>query len=509
MEPPARRLVGVFVDDRDAGLARVVPALLVVAAGRRRADRADDGDLRVRGLDGIEDALEAVLEHVVDEILVADAEVFEAERLGMAHRRTLGGPLVDGRVGVAEVDQGEHLVDVRGHVLERDRHRPLTGVLAAHAGGEHRQRLGADRLAQAQVLVIAQSEGLVVAPQVEVVRAMLDRSDRAVPVIHVVDAEPVRDASAGEAHEPGFQVGERLDEVGAEMLEALVGGARLERDEVEVDDAVLGEGESQHAPVRDDRLAGVGVVGVGIRRVGRLTRRTRHVQFRVQLRPLAARRRGGRGRVDRHGGERLAVVSDQRDDDRQAPAVRARPDREIVRLARAERHAVEADVLERGVVGRVARLPDLADLDDRVMRVLVGHGRDVADRERGERALRHDLAPETVVAPSLAVGAIVFERAVLDKLRVEAAVGRVADVLEEHAPQVGADGAFTCLVERRDECVGHVVSPFVLFLGFLIPDSYLSNTTQSTPWDGIVPVMTRSAPSPSMRTSDLAPGASA
>ncbi len=72
-------------------------------------------------------------------------------------------------------------------------------------------------------------------------RAMLHFADGAVPVVHVVHAETVRDATARESHESRMQVGERLHQVGAEVFETLVGGAWFERDEVKVDGARLGE----------------------------------------------------------------------------------------------------------------------------------------------------------------------------------------------------------------------------------------------------------------------------
>ena len=152
----------------------------------------------------------------------------------MAHCGALGGPLVGGRIGVAEVDEAQHFVDVSGHVFLSHRHRALAGVLAAHAGRQHGQRLGSDGLAQAKVLVETDTERLVVAPYVEVVRAMLHRADGAVPVIHVVQAQSVGDAAAREAHEARVQVGQRLDQIRAEMLEALIGGSRFEADEVKV-----------------------------------------------------------------------------------------------------------------------------------------------------------------------------------------------------------------------------------------------------------------------------------
>ena len=157
VEPPAGRLVGMFVDDRQTRFARVLPAFLIILTAGGGTDGADDDDVRICGFDGVENLLEAVFEHVVDEILVADAEVFEAERLRVTHGGALGAPF-GGGAAVAEFDEVEYFIDVSGHILLRHRHRALAGVLAAHAGGQHRQRLGADSFAQAQVFVVADAE---------------------------------------------------------------------------------------------------------------------------------------------------------------------------------------------------------------------------------------------------------------------------------------------------------------------------------------------------------------
>ena len=146
-----------FVDDRYAGLARVLPAFLIVLTAWGRPDGANDDDVGICGLDRVEDLLETILEHRVDEVFVADAEVFEAEWLGMSHGGALCAPF-GGDVAVAEFDEVQHFIDVGRHVFLRDRYRSLAGVLAAHAGGQYRQRLCADGFAQAQVFVVADAE---------------------------------------------------------------------------------------------------------------------------------------------------------------------------------------------------------------------------------------------------------------------------------------------------------------------------------------------------------------
>ena len=76
----------------------------------------------------------------------------------MTHGGTLGTPFGGRGIAIAEFDQMQHFIDVCRHVFLRDRYRSLAGVLAAHAGGQYRQRLCADGFAQAQVFVVADAE---------------------------------------------------------------------------------------------------------------------------------------------------------------------------------------------------------------------------------------------------------------------------------------------------------------------------------------------------------------
>ena len=91
VEPPAGGLIGMLVNDGNAGFTRILPTSLVV--GTRlpgsRTDRANHNNIRVGGLDRVEDLLEAVPEHVIDEIFVADAQIFKVERFRMTHAARL------------------------------------------------------------------------------------------------------------------------------------------------------------------------------------------------------------------------------------------------------------------------------------------------------------------------------------------------------------------------------------------------------------------------------------
>ena len=349
----------------------------------------------------------------------------------MTHGGTLGTPFGGRGIAIAEFDQMQHFIDVCRHVFLRDRHRALTGVLAAHGGGQHRQRLRANGFTQAQVFVVADTERLVVAPQVEIVRPMLNITDGAIPVVHVIHAKTVGDAAAREAHEARLQVGERLDQIGTEMLEPVVGGAWFEGNEIKIDGTFRGEGESQSAFMYNDGIAFTG-----------------NRQRNLLLTPIV----GIDG--DILFCNRISIVVNQSDGDGKcgsfAIAGNTHPCGEIVGFAGTEDHAVPADIFKRS--------RRLFDFDGRIVRVFFGY-RIVGEHVEGcEGAGGHDFAPEAVVAPVGGVGAIVFECAVLYEVGVESAVAGVADVFVEDAPQVGADVTHARLVEGCDEFVGHGVS---------------------------------------------------
>ena len=138
----------------------------------------------------------------------------------MAHGGTLGTPF-GGGAAVAEFDEVEHFIDVSGHILLRHRHRALAGVLAAHAGGQHRQRLRANGFAQAQVFVVADTERLVVAPQVEIVRPMLNITDGAIPVVHVIHAKTWVMQPPGKRMKRGCRSASALTKSGRKCLSPL------------------------------------------------------------------------------------------------------------------------------------------------------------------------------------------------------------------------------------------------------------------------------------------------
>ena len=215
------------------------------------------------------------------------------------------------------------------------------------------------------------------------------------------------------------------------MLESVVGGARFEGNEIKVDGAFRGEGQSQRTFVCND-----GIVFAG------------NIQCNLLLVPIVG--------IDRDllCGNRISTVVNQSDGDGKcgsfAIAGNTHPCGEIVGFAGPENHAVPADVFE--------RCRRLFDFDGRIVRVFFCY-RIVGEHVEGrEGAGWHDFAPETVVAPIGGIGAVVFEGTVLHEVCVETAVAGIADVFEEDAPQVGADGTHARFVEGCDKFVGHGVS---------------------------------------------------
>ena len=267
-----------------------------------------------------------------------------------------------------------------------------------------------------------------IAPDVEVVGTVFDWADRALPPIHVVQSQAVGDAAAREAHEPRVQLVERADQIGAAMLQSLVGGRRLAGDEIHVHHAGIPEQHPQRALRRD------GSPRLPVRRLIVHGRQGGNGQRRLVFRPRFAGHRQFGAR------QRLAVIARQRHMHRhRTVGRRACPHGESVGLPGAEHHAVEPGVLQ---ADRAARHG--TDLDARMMGVLLR-----------QRAGWHQLAPRRVVTPIRMIGARVFERAVLDEFAGQTAVGRRGDVLEEDAPQVGADAADGGGVHGCGQGVGH------------------------------------------------------
>ena len=355
----------------------------------------------------------ALLEDRRDDVLVAYADGLQTEGGGMAGVGAHLGPRARGGVAVGPFYQVEYLLAVGRHVghryaalLSAPSVGVVAGVLAGHAGGQHGQGLSADVLAELEVLIESQSAGLVVVPDVEVGLAVLQRSHGVVPVVDVVDAVAVAHAAARETDEFRLQVGDGLCQVFAQtVFTAFEGVLREEAYQVYRGGALL---------LRCHQQAGMGGAflrgqGGGILAPGAAFHLHLHLcqRFRLAL--------GGEGYHQRF----LFAVG--------AAGVEA----QMVDGTGLHHHAVptlvgDGAVGEQGVVGVV------------LAQRLLGAGGDGAFRTPGRGG-----------GPLLAVLAAVFEVAVLHHLGVEAAVGGIADVLEEHADEPVAYRLLLLLVHHQ------------------------------------------------------------
>ncbi|GAB4004935.1 hypothetical protein GCM10029992_51340 [Glycomyces albus] len=167
------------------------------------------------------DAGVAVAEVVGDLVLVADTEIAQSERLGMAEFGPFGTPIrLDGTV--RELDQVEDVLDIGLHLVLGNGLRTARQVLAAYAGGDHRQRTRPGRLAQFKVLEVADLPRLVVAPQVRNLDPFVSGPYRVLPVVHVGQSETVGDASSGEADETRCQLPQCSEQVRPECQRLVV-----------------------------------------------------------------------------------------------------------------------------------------------------------------------------------------------------------------------------------------------------------------------------------------------
>ncbi len=395
LQEPLRAVVVVLVDHGDAGVAVELPGGVEGGAGVVGAAVGDDGDVRVRRLDGGAELLEAGEELLGEVLLVADFQVGEVEGLGVAHLGALPAPFA-GAGAVGELDEVQGVLDVP--LQQRVVVDGLVLAAAGDQGGDDGQRHGADVLGEAEVLVVAEAVALVVAPEVGVGGALLDRPYGVLPLVGalalpagvravVLHGAGVDQAAAGEAQKAGVQGLDLLGEVLAQAVRlVLVGVAGEEGHHVEGGARRGGDGEA----------AAVAGAGGG--------------EVRGVLAPLPL------GGHLAHRGERARGVLEG--DGEGGAALGAGPDGEVVPRALLDADAgVVAGVGDggtggQGEVGAVALVEAAVVVHD-LGRAVGGPG--------GERGVRG------------VVGGGVLEGPVLHQLRVQAAVGGSVDVLVEDA----------------------------------------------------------------------------
>ena len=204
------------------------------------------------------DVLEALDELGRDFLFVAQTQILQVEGCGMTGIGTHLGPLVRGGVAVGPFDE----VDGLGHPLVHlahgyyvlslsGPHAPAAvGTLAADTAGKDGHRLHTEVFAELEILEVAETAALVVAPGVLQLSALLLRTDGGLPAIGIPESVPtaVHHASAGEAHELRMQVGQCLCQVLAQAV-SLVGVLGHKRHLVNVD-VTHGEDENLQVGVR-------------------------------------------------------------------------------------------------------------------------------------------------------------------------------------------------------------------------------------------------------------------
>ena len=413
---PCGRLVVVLVNhvEEVAVLVGEVPALDVVGRGEvERPRRAAEQNLGMALVKLPGNHLAALLEDRGDDVFVADAEILQVERSRMACVGAHLRPLRRGGVAVGPFDEVREFVDVGGHLLHGDA-ALLTAealavgsrVLAGHAGCQHGQRLGTDVLAELEILQEAQSARLVVVPDVHVGLAVLPGAYGVLPVVDVVESLSVAHAAAGESHELRLQRGDGLSQVAAQAV-ALVGVLREERYHV--------EGSLSALLAHDAQLASLHVV-VGehgglqalLLLVGVEHERIAMPALAFSLQPAFSHHRAVVG----HEGHRELLL---------LAVLQAYVAREVVAGTLVD-DAVPAAVQQRvGIHHHVVRI--------------VLRQRFVGGQLHARRGL-----PCRQRIPAAMVAGRVFEVAVLHQFGIQPAVGGIADVLEEHADELVADG---------------------------------------------------------------------
>ena len=417
VKPPTRTRVQMLVGDigrlaPDPRPRRAVALRLEVG---ERVDAHDELELRPGAAHLRGDEIVAVVV-VRAEVLVSDAHVRQRERARMPHPRAERAPFRRLRVAERELNAVE---DVRREEAPaRTRHgRVGLAELAVEGRREDRERTRPEVFAVEEILVEPEPKRLVVAPAVPERHTLLDRPDRQLPVVPRGEGRAFHHAAAGEAERRRTQSRHQLADVRAQAVRAPAERPlRTQRDLLEVEGPRrVGEDGESRAPLRP--------------------RRTQHGLEPLPVDGRRDRRGGGEGRPV--GGLKAHGEAD----------VAARPEGKDERLAGRHAHLVH-----RAVVADARQRPERLDAEvaGRVGELRVR----VADGDARGRAVAEVFRPALDLSAAGQQAGGVRRRevkaAVPDELRVEAAVGREGDVLEEQAVEVFRDGRpFAVLVDAH------------------------------------------------------------
>ena len=411
---------------------------------RARTGGAYDDDVGIFLRHLFVDDLETLAELRRDALLVAQTEVLEVEGGGVSLVGTHLGPFAGGGVAVGPLDEVDSLADPLVHLVHGDdvlglpTHAPAAvGALTADAARQDGQRLHAEVLAELEVLIVAQSAALVVAPGVLQLTTLLAGTDGGLPAVGVPEAvaTAVYHAAAGEAHELRVEVGKGLCEVLAQAV-TLISVLGHERELVDVDDAHVQREHLQHCMLRvfgwrEHSLVFLPVAAAGV-----------DGGFSKELRVAApsllrfdeddAQTRCEGGVLSLQGVCLLELRH-------------AQEHGEVVLCAGLHGDAVEAVVLQTETLPTliVVVLLHTLGVQTHVGGVVGMQGIVHASLHPTGGVTGTHEAPRGAGSPAVAFDGTEFERAVLQEFGVETSVGSRRDVLEEDADEFITDGLAT------------------------------------------------------------------
>ena len=170
-------------------------------------------------------------------LLIADAEILQSEGFGVSLVGTHLAPF-GGHVAVGPLNQVESVLHPLIHLVHRHHllgllgpHAPAAvGSLTAHTTGQDGHGFHLHVLAQLEILIVAQSHRLVVAPGVLHLLALLLGAEGGLPPVCVPETvtTAMHHATAGEAQELGMQRLQCFGQVAAQSM-TLIGVLGHER----------------------------------------------------------------------------------------------------------------------------------------------------------------------------------------------------------------------------------------------------------------------------------------
>ena len=153
-------------------------------------------------------------------VLVADAEIVQAERCFVPHLLAERRPFIVREIGAdRKIDQIREVADVFVPKCSACRVRVVRSRLAEYAAGHDRKRLSIEILGELEILHIAKPHRHAVAPDVKVLLANLHRSDRILPVVYILpDIGALTDTTAREPQEGRIHRAKRLHKILAQAI---------------------------------------------------------------------------------------------------------------------------------------------------------------------------------------------------------------------------------------------------------------------------------------------------